>query len=192
LDAGDPGQVWIGGRHAYVYKSVWSAPDNSLSSFYYVQDPFYVDAISGEIAEFAWPGGADIGPFEASTVVLQEPRFTSPIIAPATAIDIDFNSDLELRWDSEGTGDYVYIMVLNSNAQFQTDGCLCMMEDDGAFSVPSYYLQAVKLDLPFTTMVVAGRQKIDVSSVPLVGGGSAPLYVLSEASVWASGTTTEK
>jgi hypothetical protein len=188
LDPGEPGEITIGSNRAYLWKDVYTPPDGSYTDISYMQDPPYMTGFPGDLVEMFWPGGADIKTFSFSTRVIHNPVFLQPQLRPGTAPSIDFDQDLPLSWETRGDGAYV---IFSIDTLSGSDGagadCTCLLRDDGSFTVPKRYLQAIKLEGEFSYFVSGHRQKVEQTTVELVDGTSGSLGIAFISSVSGTG-----
>lgn len=61
--------------------------------------------------------------------------------------------------------------IITVNAS-ESSACMCMLRDDGSFTLPRYYLQAIKPDGEFMYVVMGNRQKAEHTTVELRDGTS--------------------
>jgi len=190
LDPGEPGELSIGTNRAYLWKYMYTSPDESYMQIDYLQDPEYIGGGPGDLVNIFWPGGVDIKTFSHSTLVIHDPVFLQPQLPSATAPSIDFDQNLPLIWETHGDDTYMIFSIITVNAS-ESSACMCMLRDDGSFTLPRYYLQAIKPDGEFMYVVMGNRQKAEHTTVELRDGTSGRLYIIWDSSVQGTGYCEE-
>jgi len=177
LDAGASGQMSTGET---VAELIGAGGDGYMTS---VELPAALLAAGfGHGAEvgFAFPGGADIGAFEASVVVpppldLSVPDVRDPLLR------LDFTRPLELVWTARDPDETIGAFV---NARNATEGAIahCMLPDTGTGTVPAEILAQLPAD-PTSVLLTVHRATTEHVTVPLVRGGHGMVVVSALAGV---------
>ncbi|MCP4644392.1 MAG: hypothetical protein GY851_28370 [bacterium] len=204
LDPGTPGTVAALATSANLYR--WTelnglyAPDPWLYTLF-LQDPVLYTNNLDDLVEFAWPGGADIGAFDASVDLPIAVNVTNPVITAKgignTMSEIDLTQALTITWTPSGIGDAEAIFLITTEARDgsaeATKGLAVRAADDGSFTVPASAMSQLLAD-PAKTITgtyykqdfEAVRVVMGAISVPLVGGGYGEVGVDARSN-WVRG-----
>ncbi len=190
LEPGEPGEISIGTERAYLWKYIYPIPDDFSTPIQYAQDPFFIKGRPGDLVNIFWPGGVDIKTFSYSTQVIHDPVFLHPQLLPDTALSINFDRDLSLIWETHDHDTSIIFVITTTKIDdgLPVSACVtCLLRDDGSFTLPRHYLQAIKPDGEFMYSVNCNRQKIERTIVDLEDGTSGQLSILWNSQVGGTG-----
>lgn len=191
LYPGTPGTITTGLQQAQLIP----LPDPfGRPPFHFQQDPYWLQDVSpGDRLTIAFPAGPSLPAFSLTTVAAAPPSFTHPEMTAGDRmpyiVDIDFDSDLTLAWDASLPGDDLEVtLYVDTPSEPATTrrGCGCVVNDDGAFTVPASYLRQLHYDSGVDRYVfTATRRIVDSTAITDDAGAPAIVRATSSSSIYA-------
>ncbi len=151
---------------------------------------------AGQTVRIAFPGGADLGAFEAVVDVPPEVEVLTPDLTAAD-LTLDLGAALDLAWVAGDAGDTVVVTITSSSflpipnpdgtltASGTTVSVECRFPDTGSGTVPAAAMGSLPTDDPLaTTTLSVSRTREGEASVPLRRvAGSGKVHLIGRAGV---------
>lgn len=198
LDPGNPGTADNGITPVLLYRDDAVNPDTPWSSGYFSPadgvNPLSLGFQAGQTINFHFPGGADIGEFDASITMPAQLVVKSPSLSDPNAT-ISLTADLRLTWVAGRSTDTVQVVITGGTAAVDDnlDGSTtvagrsvavtCDFPDTGAATVPVERLSRIPADTQNVTLLVFRTRTTQVD-VPLKStGGTGKIEVTGETGI---------
>jgi hypothetical protein len=191
LDPGDPGAASTGSVSVALRRgnpNEFDPPQPFLAGVFFPEETpdqlLDLGFGAGQTVRFNFPGGADIGAFDASIQLPDGINVTSPDLAAEDFV-INPRAALPLTWDAGRAGDVIVVTIVGSRFEFDETSTStmsttirCEFPDTGSATVPAAAMALLPDDSTSTTLIIA-RSRLDQVNVPLnrvFGSGIVLLY----------------